>query len=224
LDAAPEPWLRLFPGERPLVALTTNPGKTLDKALQRRSDIVSGLSTVGPDDSYAEAAVKFAAYYTQTLTGPARVRIKALVRLSQLAGSDGVLGVECCPFHSPSTHHKDVLVRESANDLLLSGYVGVLRELLASSSAVAVSAVSTRAPLCRGMPFSAWLNWQAALLGLVLEEAEFIPLVTTNQKVTCAALIGPGPTAARALVLMMGGNHLPGEAGLHRLAEALRAK
>lgn len=222
MDAAPEPWLPLFPGVRPMVALTTNPGYTLPVALQRRSDIVAGHSPVRADASYAEAAKELAAYYTQTLTGPARVRNNALLSLSQLAGFDGVLAVECCPFHSPRLPHKSVLVRQSAKDPLLSGYVGALRELLAGSSAVAVSAVSTRASLCSGLPLSPWLKWQAALLGLVPEDAKCVPLVTKNQKVTCAALIASGATAVRALVLMMGGNHLPGDDGLSRLAEAFR--
>ena len=222
LDAAPEPWLPLFPGERPLVALTTNTGYTLPVALQRRADIVSGRSSVRPDASYAEAARALAAYYTHTLRGTARIRNAAMARLSQLAGFDGVLGVECCPFHSRRTPHKAVLVRESATDPLLAGYVGVLGKFLALGSVVAVSAVSTRATLCRGLRLSPWLTWQGDRLGLVLDEAECIPLVTKDQKVTCAALIGRRSNAACALVLMMGGNTLPGDAGLQRLARALR--
>lgn len=51
--------------------------------------------------------------------------------------------------------------------------------------------------------------------------AEVVPLVEKQEKVTCAALVTANPP--KAVVLMMGGNHLPGESGLRLLSAALRS-
>jgi hypothetical protein len=48
-------------------------------------------------------------------------------------------------------------------------------------------------------------------------------LVKKGKKITCGAFVstGVGVGAKKALVLMMGGNNLPGTDGLRLLAEAL---
>ena len=222
LSAAPEPWLPLCPGDRPLVALTTNPGRTRDEQLQRRVDIMSGDSRVKPQTSYAEAAAVLAAYYKENLQGTARRRITSLEQLSAFAGFHGVLQVESCPFHSPSLPNKRELMRLSAAEPLLAGYVQALRSLIAAHTVVVLSAAGTGRSLWPVPELSAWLYWQADLVGLNAAKAECVPLVTRGDKVTCAALVDGSGTRARALVLMMGGNHLPREAGLRRLAEAIK--
>lgn len=69
---------------------------------------------------------------------------------------------------------------------------------------------------------SRWLGWEAALAGLILERAEFVSLVKKGSATTAAALVSLKCGVPKALVLMMGGNHLPAEKGLRLLAGVLR--
>lgn len=210
----------LAPGRRPLVTLTTNPGATLP--IQRRSEIDAGRSVVDAKDSYAAAAGAFAAYYARELKGPARRRIEALRRLALLAGYEGVLQVECIPFHSPKLAGKHSLLQRIGDDPLLACYFEALRSYLPHHAVVAVSAVSTRESLGPNiLKRSKWLGWQADLLGIDAADMEFLPLVSKGTSVTCAALLAKQGVAPKALVLMMGSNQLPAEDGLRRLAGAL---
>ena len=59
------------------------------------------------------------------------------------------------------------------------------------------------------------------MAGLDTSKALFVPLLEKKGKVTSAALVGQLEGNPKALVLMMGGNHLPSEAGLRTLANAL---
>jgi len=72
------------------------------------------------------------------------------------------------------------------------------------------------------MMLSPWVAWMAALAGLVPERSEFVRLVAKGAQTTAAALVSLESGAPKALVLMMGGNHLPAEKGLRLLAAALR--
>ena len=98
------------------MVLTTNPGATLP--FQRRAEILAGQSVVGPHVPYAAAASAFASYYARELTGPARRRLRAVQQLAALASYEGVLQVECVPFHSPDLPRKDMLLRDTASDRL----------------------------------------------------------------------------------------------------------
>ena len=51
------------------------------------------------------------------------------------------------------------------------------------------------------------------MAGLDTSKALFVPLLEKKGKVTSAALVGQLEGNPKALVLMMGGNHLPSEAG-----------
>ena len=218
--SAPEPWLPFGAGHSPLVALTTNPGASMPHQL--RATILAGRSVVRPEMRYAEAAAALATFYEAELTGPARRRIAALEHLAMRAGYDGVVQVECCPFHSGRLPKKEALVRLIEAGGLLGTYVAQLRDFIATRPVIVVSAVSSRAPLSpESLRLSPWLAWQVYLMGLDLSRAELVPLVWKREATTSAALVDRGAPVPRALVLMMGGNHLPGETGLRRLAAAL---
>jgi hypothetical protein len=220
LDAAPEPYLPFSAGPHPLVVLTTNPGATMPHQL--RDAILSGSGPVPYTEEYDEAARALSAFYAEQLRGQARRRINGLARVAELAGYDGFLQAECCPFHSSRLDSKGAFVGMLASGGLLGAYVEQLRAFLRSRPVLVVSATSSRHSLSAGaVRLSPWIQWQADLVGLVPSAAEFVPLVAKGMTTTGAVLIHREGGVPKALVLMMGGNHLPAEAGLRRLAAAL---
>lgn len=220
LEAAPEPYLPFGVGSRPLVALTTNPGATM--AHQRLDSIRAGKGPLRSSTSYAAAAAALATFYQQNLTGAAAHRIRALRVLSSLSGYDGVLQVEAIPFHSPTMPKKTQFLRTVSERDLLGVYTGMVRAFLQPRPVVMVSAVSSKHSLGPATELAPWAAHLASLAGLVLGRARLISLVTKGSRTTAAALVTSESGAPKALVLMMGGNHLPAEKGLRLLAAALR--
>jgi hypothetical protein len=220
LNAAPEPYLSFEVGENPLVALTTNPGATM--AHQVRGAVLEGGGPVSADQTYASAAQTLASFYERELSGVARRRIVALRSLSQWAGYAGVLQVEASPFHSPRLPGKEALVDAIAAGGLLAAYIQPASAFLAPKPVVVVSAVSTRVPLRAGIGLPRWVRWMSELAGLSLERATFTPLVKKGSLTTSAVLVSRTHGVPKALVLMMGGNHLPAEGGLRVLASMIR--
>ena len=217
LDAAPEPYLSFDAGPEPLVVLTTNPGAPMPH--QRRSAIRSGRSPASSEMGYSAVARAMADYYRRHLTGAAARRIRGQLELASAAGYDGVLQVECCPWHSPRLPNKGRLVRSLTADQQLSRYVEALKRYLSHRPVLAISAVSSRRPLNPEAGLSPWLQWQRALMGL--EPTDFIPLVRKGSSITSAALVDARRTP-KALVLMMGGNHLPSIENCKPLIDAIR--
>lgn len=221
LDAAPEPYLLFGSSKNALVALTTNPGKSMSH--QRRDTVLAGEGPVNARMSYAMAAAAFGAFYEKNLKGPARRRIADLRLLAGSAGFDGIVQVEACPFHSRSFPTKGAFLRSLPGDAMLSGYVAHLREFLRDRPVLVISAISSATSLSAEVHLSPWLSWQVDLVGLDRPRSEFLPLIERGGKVTSAALISGSGAETKTLALMMGGNHLPGETSLRILADALRA-
>jgi hypothetical protein len=136
---------------------------------------------------------------------------------------DGVLQGEACPFHSPSLPRKGALLKTIGEGGLLGSYTEHVRAFLHDRPVLILSAVPSRASLKREVAkmLSPWLRWLAALGGLS-QDANFVRFVTKGRTTTAAALVSFEGEAPKALVLMMGGNHLPAEKGLKVLATALR--
>ena len=220
LDAAPEPYLCFSAGARPLVALTTNPGATMRH--QRRAAVQMDGGPLSTSATYSIAARALGDFYERHLTGPAWRRIARLRSLSALMDADGVLQVEACPFHSAFLPNKDGLLRAIRESGFLTRYVDHVQGFLRGQMVLIVCAAPSRVSLGSGMSLSAWVTWLAKLAGLDLERAEFVPLVTKGAKTTCGAFVSSSEGAPKALVLMMGGNHLPAEERLSILAEALQ--
>ena len=220
LNASPEPYLPFGAGARPLVVLTTNPGATMRH--QRRSVILRGNTRVAASSRYEDVARRLGRYYSTQLSGQARYRIDALTRLAKWAGFDGYVQVECCPFHSSRLAKKASLVKEMAEGSILTTYTRHLLRFLRTRPVLILSAVGTHRPVtAQAVRRSPWLQWQADLVGLAVAEAEFVQLVSNGRSPTGALLIDRTGTALKALLLMMGGNHLPAEAGLRKLAGVL---
>jgi len=234
--SAPEPWLEFRAGSNPLVAVTTNPGGSMDH--QSHAAVVGRTSPIiKPSQTYREATEGLGHFYETSLekASPARHRIKAFVRLAESAGYEGLLQVEACPFHSAKLPNKQKLVRavESNSNSLLREYAEHLRAFLASHHVVGLSAISSTASLTaagtqQAMGSSVWLPWFATLIGLDPRQATHIELTRKGEgqaaMVSAAALVATVNGRRKALVLMMGGNRLPGESGLAALAGALKQK
>jgi len=236
-QSAPEPWLEFRDGPYPLVAVTTNPGGSLEH--QRRDRIVNGVGPIKPTQSYQEATDGLGLYYETNLTkrSAARQRINAFVRLAGSAGYEGLVQVEACPFHSADLPDKPALVRavEHNTNNLLRQYAAHLQGFLHSHDVVGLSAVSPRISLSVSGVFQAfsesiWLPWFAHLIGLDPGRAEHVELAhkvvvgQSSGKITAAAFVETIGKRRKALVLTMGGNRLPGENGLQVLASAIRRK
>ena len=133
--------------------------------------------------------------------------------------------VDACPFHSARLPlpKKLALLKTIQEGGLLNSYVEYAREFLRQRPVVTVAALTSQQSLRRGVPLNPWLTWKARLAGLDVSRAEFVPILEKNGKVTAAALVGRVQGPSKALVLMMGGNHLPAEEGLRLLARALLA-
>lgn len=222
LNAAPEPYIAYNCGRNPLVVLLTNPGRT--KPCQKRRAVRAGKGPLSDSMQYRRAAKSLGDYYQQpdSLKTTPRRRIENLLSLAKQAAFDGVMAVECCPFHSASLPKKTQLLSEFSSDRLLGDYARSLEEYLRTRSVLIVSAVSTRSPLSGASKLSDWLRWQTERAGINTQSALFEPLVTKGRKVTAAALVHRVGGATKALVRMMGGNHLPGEVGRTKLADLLR--
>jgi hypothetical protein len=220
LNAAPEPYLPFEPGAGPLVVLTTNPGATMPH--QHREQIMRGQSVVTPSMSYAEAADALSRFYVEHLSGAAAQRIAGQRAVATEAGYTGVLQVESCPWHSPKLPDKTTFIKLLAADTELAEYTQELHAFLEPRPVIAISAVSSRASLASSdIPLSPWLAWQRDLIGLRQPYAEMVPLVWKGPRITAAALVERRGGGVKALVLMQGGNHLPGANGRATLASAL---
>lgn len=221
LDAAPEPYLWFEEGADPLVVVTTNPGATMDH--QRRPKVIGGESFLHPGLSYSEAAAALGAFYKRELTDAAKRRIDAQGEISNQAGFDGLLQVECIPWHSASLSGKESVIQALTAEPAFQTYVKPLREFLFRQPTIALSAVSTRSPIGIGsIQKSVWLKWQTDLMNLRLDKAVFLPLVRKEEKVTSGAVIDRTGGAVKAMVLMMGGNHWPNSSARRALAEEIR--
>ena len=204
-EAAPEPYLLFDPGDRPLVIVTTNPGGTMPH--QRWDQITTGRSILSMSMKYVDAADVLARYYVSNLTGPPLQRIAAQRDLAEEAGYSEVI--------RPHLGGKDRLAAVMTADPDLAEYTRALGLFLDKRCSVAISAISTRTDLgARDIHLSPWLTWQCQLLGIQPKRAIRIPLVRKGTRITAAALVDPAGSAAKVLVLMMGGNHLP--SGKHR--------
>lgn len=235
LESAPEPWLEFKSGKEPLVAVTTNPGCSME--FQSRNAITSGLSPIRPIPLYRDATEGLGKYYEAIISRghAAHRRIKSLLKLAENADYDGLLQVEAFPFHSPSLPDKNKLLHalESRSNDYLFNYTEHLRAFLKTQHVVGISAVASAVSLTAigaqgAINRSIWLQWFSGLLGINPGNASHVELIRKNSKnksvVTAAALLEEVDGKIKVIVLMMGGNHLPSKGGLDLLADAIRVK
>lgn len=189
---------------------------------QRRAFVENGSGPLNPAMPYMAASKALGAFYERQLVHfPAGRRIAAMHKLCALVGIDGFVQVELCPFHSRSLPNKVGLLRELSGGGLLTRYIEEVRAYLVAKPLVAISAAHPLVSMGSEMQLSPWTMQLAEMAGLEPKRSEFVPLVRKEGKVTATAFVSTQSGAPKALVLMMGGNYLPGEHGLRVLANAL---
>ena len=224
LDHISEPFVFFDDQESPLVFLTTNPGAGMEH--QEIARLQSGESPVSGAKSYRELAGKMSKFYEERLTGAAARRVHGVRRLARAAGYSGVFQIESVPFHSRVLPGKARLPAAFGSDRLLCRYMESVSRALIGKPVLILSAASSRKSLSpQTLQESPWLLWQAAMAGMnVGGSIEFHALVTKSEKITGGAIVDRSGAAPRVFVLMMGGNNLPGEAGLGKLVELLKVR
>jgi hypothetical protein len=249
-NAIPEPYFWLSSGGRPLVALLTNPGQSMPHQARSRicgttysvparyepfaialghlyNDLeedpevarnrIDAMEDVRPDVKDALRILYMG--YTK-LKGPARSRNDKLKELSRQAGYDGVLVVECCPFHSKTFNKKRAI--ELYSEGLLNDYRAHLGEFLKPYATVVVAGAPSNESLSENTRAEhVWLNWLAELVGIG-NDARFMSINDHAGKTTTAALAASVDGVPKVLSMMMGSNNLPTNSGLGALAKALR--
>jgi hypothetical protein len=232
LSAAPEPYLRFGSGDEQLTVLTTNPGRVeKHQLLQTVFDASDDARPLRDSMDYETAAASLGTFYSHEnapISSAARKRLRRLIDLAAtIAGQrrgtrsgTSIVQVEALPFHSDSLAKARALqaVEEPG---LLAEYVAKLREFLSKRTLLVLSAGSTRESYHADSPWSAWVHYLANMASLARVDSTFHSLVTRNAKTTCAAWVTRQNGICKALVLMMGGNYLPGRDGLKRLADAM---
>lgn len=249
IDSLPEPYFWLSHGKEPLVALLTNPGRSMphqarasvcadhEAVPKRYESFAIALGHVYTDEEEdADVArsrlIEFAdkpldvknafrilySGYTK-LRGAARSRNNKMKELARRAGFDGVLVVECCPFHS-KTFNKRSAIKLNADDFLKE-YRRHLATFLKPYPVAAVAAAPSEDSLDKEAAFKhEWLSWLADLIGIE-RDASFLGINFRAGKTTTAALVGSVAGVPKALSMMMGSNNLPALDGLEVLAKEI---
>jgi hypothetical protein len=230
LRAAPEAYLLFGESEDPLIILTTNPGGVAEH--QRRKVVLEGKHLLQPSMTYADAAKALGEFYRASLdkiSSAAQRRIRACFALAKLIAqrrgtrsSLAITRVEACPFHSERLNKRRALaaIREKG---VLAEYQEQLRTFLKDKSVLILCAAGTRVSLQPNTAWSEWTNHLADIAGLVRSRSVHKPILHKQDKVTCATWMVRTNGASKALVMMMGGNHLPGNGGLSELASTICA-
>lgn len=201
-DVVPEPYLLFGSGEKPLYQLLTNPGSGMPEIQSHSAVKKLGVKT------YKELAGRLAEFYLSDKFKSAGLAYRRNYRALEMAeanGFTGVLNVETIPFHSDRLN-KVQAMKAIEQSTTLQGYVKALKAELADKSVLVVSACSSKKSIDTSVVSdSAWLSYQADLIGLRLSKARLIPLVTKGSKITSAQL----QDGQKNMVLMMGSNALP---------------
>lgn len=216
LCAAPEPYLKFGDCEtKPLIFLTTNPGAPILE-VQERAAVLTGKGLLKSSMTYGAASVELGKYYAKKLPkGAAKYRICAMRDLAEVAGYSGVIQIEVCPLHSASLGAKDKLLGELRRVQWFKDYESSLKEYLRDKPVVVLSACGRNEDLTSVELSSSskeWRAWIAGLAGFDVRVGRLSgnPLTTKGDKWTSAVYIS-SRSLRKAMVLMMGGNHLPNQ-------------
>ena len=101
MNAAPEPYVSFNAGATTTYCLNDQSWHDYAAPVAEPWATGNGLLNRGMD--YAKAARILGPFYRQKLSprNPAKHRITKLLQLSSLLGTEGVLQIDACPFHSP---------------------------------------------------------------------------------------------------------------------------
>ena len=148
-----------------------------------------------------------------------------MIELSRLAGYEGVIQIELCPFHSRNLPEKNALLKHYNTNSQLKHYEKLLKEILSENSVITLAAVGTSAPISiASITTRHWLNWQANLIGFNSELGKVLPITRKDKKVTSAFVYSESASSVNGFILMMGGNHFSKLEYLTSVSEILRQK
>lgn len=199
LAFAPEPYIRLQEGKRPLHMLLTNPGAPM--AFQHRSE--------APPTYRAFAELSQSIYLSDQFAkeggANARRRIYKSFDFALFLGCSGLVNVETIPFHSARLDKRQALkVSQTAHSI--QAYQSQLQSFLVNQPVLIVAACRTDESIHAGsVAQNPWLRFQCDLASIQMDRLELKPLTRKGAKVT-SALFSAG---IKHVVLTMGSNNLP---------------
>lgn len=227
-DFAPEPYLifKIRDEEplNPLYILTTNPGDGID--CQRVENMQSPSCLVRTDMAYYEAAQAFAAgyQYQNLVNSGAKNRIKKMLVLAEKMGKNAVFQIESIPFHSIELPNKKDILEKTQDSIFFSQYVQALRNFLADKDVFVLSAASSKYSLSiNTIRQSAWLSWQAGIIGFDKNIYRTTEIKAKADKITSLLLSSQRGLAKKMLFLTMGSNNLPNPESLKKISDCYLA-
>ena len=199
LAYAPEPYIRLQEGKRPLHMLLTNPGAPM--AFQHRSEAPSAYRAFADVSRTIYMSDRFA----KEGGANARRRIRKSIDFALLLDCEGLVNVETIPFHSARLDKRKAL-SVSQTVPVIQSYQAQLKSFLVDQPVLIVAACRSDESLHPGsIAQSPWLMFQCDLASIQIERLELKPLTRKGSKVT-SALYSAGN---KHVVLTMGSNNLP---------------
>jgi hypothetical protein len=221
----PEPYLIFNTGketaksDKVLYFLTTNPGIGGEFHQGR----VKLKASYPENEKYEKVAHDFAdKYLNEILKGSSKRRVEGFIYLAEKLGYNQLIQVESLPFHSKVLPNKFKLLsffeKENA-DNIINQYFTVLKNSLKNENVIVLSAIGTRKSISLESLNTKWLKWQTEVIGMDLSCAKIIALIENNGKVTSAFIYTNDNNILKGFILMMGGNNMPGNGALDRIAE-----
>lgn len=199
LAYAPEPYIRLQAGKRPLHMLLTNPGAPM--AFQHRSEAPPTYS------AFAELSrsIYLSDQFAKEGGANARRRIRKSFDFALFLNCSGLVNVETIPFHSASLDKRKAMsVSQTARSI--QAYQSQLQAFLVDQPVLIVAACRSDESIHAGsISRSPWLKFQCDLASIHPDRLVLKPLTRKGSKVT-SALFSAG---SKHVVLTMGSNNLP---------------
>lgn len=199
LDYAPEPYMVVSQGSKPLYMLLTNPGAPM--AFQHRTQVPRSYrafsevsSTIYQSDEFAKEG-----------GANARRRLRKSLDFSLLLDCNGLVNVETIPFHSATLNKKKALTASKESQFLQS-YQAKLRTFLSDKPTLIVAACRSDKSISKDTAMnSPWIRFQCELASIDLTTVSMRTLSQKGDKVTSALFT----SGNKHLVLTMGSNNLP---------------
>ena len=208
-DALPEPYLTYRSGTDNLYFLSTNPGQVND--FQKRDHILKNFSFIKPQMSYADCSKTLANHYqSDAFRKKSKSRIEKQLDLANLLQKNGLITLECVPYHSDNLPNKAKFLK--IKDKELSNYYSQLKNYCSDKSIIYISACSTRKSISKETVLNNdWLKWVSNIINIDHSKASIEPITTKEGKITCALYFQKDQNGFRAISLMMGSNNLPSD-------------
>jgi hypothetical protein len=215
LNALPEPYLNFGSNGNDICFLTTNPGGVMDFQKKPSDFFKNG-------EKYPELSRRLAKHYENTLQGPAKTRIQAMYKISNMIrpNSNGFMQFEISPFHSSSFPNKE----KFANFVLTgetnfhSEYVDLLTEQLKDSNCICIQSGLPDLKRLNKM----WLQLIGKILSVDKNSWETIYFKHKDERPTTGAFYNKNKNTFKAILFNSGSNSIPNVDSMNELINRLR--